>query len=299
MELRFVALIALMAILGQGAAKDKSPGKLQHWEPAGEQTVSFTSWGNLPADSAGCLAVGYYILGDGTVAKPRIMQGAYTKQVPDEVQKQFADAVSVSAGRWKFRYKNRYVAPHAVFDWTVVGFDSDGSHAVQAILGPESQSARVRSSCEITNLGEWGSAHAISVGEAGAAKDRGILMPDTEPVEAFWADAIEKTPPRYPPIAYHSGVEGCVLVGMLISHEGRPEGFRIVKTEVTRSTPQIRKALEDASLSAASAWRFAPGPDNPERLPAFVQIPVDYALDEPSAKRCDPVSPTELRSAGG
>lgn len=298
MKLHFVALAILLSVFNSGAAKDKGAGKQQRWKPVGEHTVPLNSLASIPADSAGCLVIGYYITSDGTVAEPRIMQGAYTKNVPEAAQKQISDAVSAAPGRWRFRHVG-HGTPLAAFEWTVVGFHNGEHHAAQPILRPGLPDPRVRDSCEISDLGEWGNARAISVDAARAAKHEGVLTPYAQPVEAFWADAAEKIVPRYPPIAYEAGVAGCIVVGMLVAIDGRPGKFWIVKAELTRSSARIRKAMEDASLQAATTWSFLPGPDNPDRLPAFVQIPVDFAIDGPSRVDCGPVDPKQLIESRG
>ncbi len=298
MRLQVVALAILLSVFGSGAAKDTGAGKRQRWKPVGEHTVPLSSLATVPADSAGCLVVGYYITSDGTVAEARIMQGAYTKNVPEAAQKEISDTVSAAPGRWRFR-RVGHGAPLAAFDWTVVGFHNVEGHAAQPILRLGLPDPRVRSSCEISSLGEWGNARAISVEAAKAAKHDKILALYAQPVEAFWADATEKSVPRYPRIAYEAGVAGCVVVGMLVALDGRPEKFWIVKAELTRSSAPIRKALEDASLHTASTWSFLPGPDNPDRLPAFVQIPVDFAIGSPSDMDCAPVDPKHFLEPKG
>lgn len=80
------------------------------------------------------------------------------------------------------------------------------------------------------------------------------------------------------------------MVGMLVGANGVPDQFRIMESSTSKGMDaREKKLLENASVSAMSRWRFAPGPDNPGRIPAFLQIPVDFALDStPSKTACQP-----------
>ena len=57
----------------------------------------------LPAGSAGCLVVGQHLDASGTTSKPRVMQGAFTKDVPGDVRQAFIAQALSSSARWRFR----------------------------------------------------------------------------------------------------------------------------------------------------------------------------------------------------
>ncbi len=265
------------------------------WEPLASRVVPLANLPALPERGAGCLVIGHYILADGTTGKSRVMQGAYTKGTPAEAQKAFADAALTASASWKYRYKGRFTRPEPAFEWTVAGYrPTNDERRLEAVEGLEAQDPRVRAACDIVDLATWGARHARTAGQL-PASDK-ILLPYEEPSEAFWAAIGEMTPPRYPPAAFQSGVEGCVIVGMVVKADGVPDQFRIMESRTSHGADaRAKKLLENASAHAASQWRFAPGPDNPERIPALLQIPVDFALGDGRPSRKSDCQPVDIR----
>ncbi len=85
-------------------------------------------------------------------------------------------------------------------------------------------------------------------------------------------------------------MEGCVVVGFVVGNDGKADQFRMMKSPGGPIGRSGAKALENAALYAASQWKFSPGPDNPRRMPALLQIPVDFSLGSSSTGRpCNPV----------
>lgn len=277
---RLVAAAVLACIVGSAAGQGEKVKKIESaaWVPIAPQVVPITNLPALPERSAGCLVIGYYVMADGTTAKSRVMQGAYTNGTSDQIQEAFAGAALAASSSWKFQYKGRFKRPGPEFKWNVVGFGPAGNELrTGPIQGLEAQDPRVRGACDIVDLATWGKKHAVP-SEKVLAHDR-ILTPYDEPSEAFWTAAGEMMPPRYPAGAYMRDVEGCVIVGVIVGKDGIPDRFRIVESRFSRGTSEKgKKLLEEASARAVSQWRFAPGPDNPERIPAFLQIPVDFFL---------------------
>lgn len=85
-------------------------------------------------------------------------------------------------------------------------------------------------------------------------------------------EVLEQVKPRYPRRARADGIEGLVLVRVIIGTDGRiePEHTRIV-----RSVP----ALDAAALSAVGQWRFTPALGHQGRpVRVIVEIPIQFSL---------------------
>lgn len=293
MTRRLVVSIVLACGVCSAAAQGHKVQKVEHigWTPVAPQVVQIAGVPTLPEGGAGCLVVGYYVMADGTTANARVMQGAYTKGTSDQAREAFADAALAAAGSWKFQYKGPLRRPGPAFKWNVVGFGPAGNELrTEAVPGLEAQDPRVRRACDIVDLATWGTKHAVPPDKV-PAHDR-ILTPYDEPSEAFWTAVGDLMPPRYPAGAYKRDVEGCVIVGVIVGQDGVPSRFRIVESRFPRGTSEKgKKLLEEAAGRGVSQWRFAPGPDNPQRIPAFLRFPVDFFLgfgDGPAKTACEP-----------
>ncbi|MFY0572381.1 TonB family protein [Archangium lansingense] len=85
-------------------------------------------------------------------------------------------------------------------------------------------------------------------------------------------EVLEQLKPRYPRRAKIDGIEGLVLVRIIIGTDGRvePESARII-----RSVPE----LDAAAISAVSQWRFSPALGRQGRpVRVIVEIPVQFSL---------------------
>jgi TonB family protein len=260
------------------------------WKPTEPRMLDDTSFSAAPADGAGCVIVGYHILRNGTVAKARVMQGAFTGGTPEAVQKAFTEAALAAAAGWEFRYVGRFAEPEPEFEWTVLGYGRAGrGQPRKAIVGVDEQDDRVRAACQLERLADWGKRQAVAVEAVPDHKDR-ILFPYEEPANAFWVVDGDMMPPRYPVAAASRRIQGCVVVGAMIGKEGKATQFRVMRSMTSRSDAKVRKLFENASVQAVAQWRFAPGPDNPARVPAFLQFPIDFLLDSHAPmKACQPV----------
>jgi periplasmic protein TonB len=83
---------------------------------------------------------------------------------------------------------------------------------------------------------------------------------------------LEQVKPRYPRRAKTDGIEGLVLVRVIIGTDGHVEPQH---TRVIRSVP----ALDAAAISAVSQWRFSPALGRQGRpVRVIVEIPVQFSL---------------------
>lgn len=83
---------------------------------------------------------------------------------------------------------------------------------------------------------------------------------------------LEQVRPQYPRAARSDGIEGLVLVRVIIGVDGRIEPGSV---QVVRSVP----ALDAAAMSAVSQWRFSPALGHQGRsVRVIVEIPVQFSL---------------------
>jgi protein TonB len=85
-------------------------------------------------------------------------------------------------------------------------------------------------------------------------------------------EVLAQVQPRYPRRAKADGIEGLVLVRIIIGTDGRVEPQH---TRVVRSVPE----LDAAAISAVSQWRFSPAIGRQGRpVRVIVEIPVQFSL---------------------
>lgn len=289
------ALLALALVSGISLAAEWSEDTKPSikWMPKTQALIPSEAVSGMPGASAGCLAVGYHILKDGSVANVRVMQGAYTRDVPAQAQQVFAQAVLKAVAGWTFRAKRGDEEP--AFGWEVVGFAPIDGHP-SPVIETVRQDARVRAACDIIDLATWAERNALPLDSPEIIRDGRILaLPPEQPRAAVWIAARHLAPPVYPAAAARAGVEGCVVVGFVVGNDGKTDQFRVMKSFGGPIERSGAKALENAALYAASQWKFSPGPDNPRRMPALLQIPVDFSLGSSSTGRpCNPVDINKL-----
>lgn len=83
--------------------------------------------------------------------------------------------------------------------------------------------------------------------------------------------ATKKVAPVYPRAARQAGIEGKVLVQVLVGQDGKVKDTRIVK-----SIP----GLDEAAEEAARRWEFEPAQTDGEPAPIWVAIPIKFSLSE-------------------
>ena len=81
-------------------------------------------------------------------------------------------------------------------------------------------------------------------------------------------------PPRYPLAARQQGLEGMVVLSVLVRRDGRVEDARVVLSSGAL-------ALDDAALTAVRTWLFAPATRGGRPVESIVEVPVKFALRAP------------------
>jgi len=77
--------------------------------------------------------------------------------------------------------------------------------------------------------------------------------------------------PQYPSIAVDNGIEGTVVLGILVSESGRPD-----KVEVRTSSGSLD--LDRSASDAAKAWTFEPARRGVEAVSSWFEVPVRFKI---------------------
>ncbi len=78
-------------------------------------------------------------------------------------------------------------------------------------------------------------------------------------------------PPKYPRRARRMGLEGRVMLEVLISAKGQVDELRVLQSSG-------HKVLDRAALSAVRKWRFEPGTKDGRKNKMWVRIPIHFDL---------------------
>jgi periplasmic protein TonB len=79
------------------------------------------------------------------------------------------------------------------------------------------------------------------------------------------------TPPRYPPLAREAGIEGTVVVRVLVGDDGKVVDAVVLSSDVTDT-------MAAAAVDAARRCRFRPAKQQDRAVPAWVAVPFQFRL---------------------
>jgi periplasmic protein TonB len=85
---------------------------------------------------------------------------------------------------------------------------------------------------------------------------------------------LKQKKPRYPDIARRAGIEGKVIVSVLISENGHP-----VKAQVIKRIPADQDVFDDAAVEALMASTYTPGIQNGSPVKVWLTVPMRFELD--------------------
>ena len=80
--------------------------------------------------------------------------------------------------------------------------------------------------------------------------------------------------PRYPAAARALGLEGMVVLSVLVRYDGRVDDARVAVSSGAA-------ILDDAALAAVRKWLFTPATRGGRAVESVVEIPVKFALRAP------------------
>ena len=106
-----------------------------------------------------------------------------------------------------------------------------------------------------------------------AEKPVPAAQPVTQPL--FNAAYLRNTPPRYPMAARRNGEQGTVMLKVFVTREGAATSVTVERSSGSRS-------LDSAATETVRSWRFAPARQGDQAVEAWVIVPVEFRLDQPS-----------------
>ena len=89
----------------------------------------------------------------------------------------------------------------------------------------------------------------------------------------FGADYLNNPKPIYPAFARRMGIEGTVMLKVLVSPEGRP-----LKIDIGKSSGN--DLLDKTAVDAVKKWRFIPARQGDAPFEEWVNVPVAFHLDK-------------------
>jgi len=99
-----------------------------------------------------------------------------------------------------------------------------------------------------------------------------IKAPASPTSQPFVPAAYRETPlPSYPTAAREQGLEGVVVLGVLVGVNGRA-------VEIAVRTSSGARTLDDAAVDAVTRWRFSPAREGRKAVESWVEVPLKFAL---------------------
>lgn len=97
---------------------------------------------------------------------------------------------------------------------------------------------------------------------------------EPEPVYQFWAvsekpEVIQQVTPVYPELAKRAGIEGSVILKVLVDLKGDVEDIEILKTH---------PLLEASAIAAVKQFKFTPGKQRDKTVKVWMSIPFNFRL---------------------
>lgn len=104
-------------------------------------------------------------------------------------------------------------------------------------------------------------------------------LPKTDEVYEFWKVEVKPqllkqyyVEPEYPDFARKAGIEGQVLLKLLVNEEGRVVDITVVKS--------LHELLDVAAIKAVSQWRYSPAKQRDQPVKVWVVQPVRFSLEK-------------------
>lgn len=101
-------------------------------------------------------------------------------------------------------------------------------------------------------------------------EDPGAPGPDEYVYVEELPEVIERVTPEYPDSAKRAGIQGTVVVRVLVRRDGRVGDFRVIE-----SVP----GLDEVAVRAVVRWRFRPARSNGVPVPVWAAVPVRFSLE--------------------
>lgn len=124
----------------------------------------------------------------------------------------------------------------------------------------------------VASLGSAGAAAAATMGRGSPGPRAGDNGSPRGP--GFSLGSAANPMPSYPPAARRRGIEGTVVLDVLVSADGQA-----LSVEVARSSGS--SLLDEAARETIARWRFRPAMRREEAIEARATVPVQFSLVEP------------------
>jgi len=105
---------------------------------------------------------------------------------------------------------------------------------------------------------------------AGSGIDNGPVFVPCEIMPTF----MHQKKPRYPDIARRAGIEGKVIVSVLISEAGKP-----IKAAIVKRIPSDCTVFDQAAVDALMNSTYSPGIQNGSPVKVWLTVPMRFKLD--------------------
>ncbi len=110
----------------------------------------------------------------------------------------------------------------------------------------------------------------VAAEEPKAAPIKAAPVAEIEP-PGFGAAYLNNPPPKYPPAARKFGLQGTVLLRVLVSPAGLPEKISIL-------TSSGSPVLDDAAINTVKQWTFVPAHQGDHAVAGSVNVPIRFVL---------------------
>lgn len=106
---------------------------------------------------------------------------------------------------------------------------------------------------------------------SGRVDEKAIATRAAESEPIFNANYLNNPAPSYPLLAKRNGVQGKVLLSVVVKSDGTP-----ASVEISRSSGS--SDLDEAALDAVKAWKFVPARSRGQFIQASVIVPVEFKI---------------------
>lgn len=111
----------------------------------------------------------------------------------------------------------------------------------------------------------------VTTEEPKAAPLKAAPVAEIEP-PGFGAAYLNNPPPKYPPAARKFGLQGTVLLRVLVSPAGLPEKISVL-------TSSGSPVLDDAAVNTVKQWTFVPARQGDHAIAGSVNVPIRFVLN--------------------
>lgn len=106
---------------------------------------------------------------------------------------------------------------------------------------------------------------------SGRVDEKAVATHSAESEPVFEANYLNNPAPFYPAVAKRKGVQGKVLLSVLVKTDGTPASVSISRSSGSSD-------LDEAALDAVKQWKFIPARSKGQFVEASVVVPVEFKI---------------------